>query len=294
MYKILAIFIVAVLVSSCAERGQVASPTAFEGTITEVIHVPGIGQLMHGLNSKSDSGSDESSATGSAMGALANIGLKIYTRENKVAYDVSMLGGLITMHSIIDRNARTLTVLLPNKTAMVMDLRTLDSARNVLDDSLLKHNDLFDSLTAALPVPTGKHETVEGLDAEEYQSQKGDMKTDLWLASDARLQAFDVVRDAFLGRGTEGSGGLDQVFGMMRPIAGKIPVKFQIAKSGSVLASGELTNISEEKLDSSIFEVPKDYTIMSGDSLRGMRHRHSDEDEEDTATEKPKRHFTAP
>ena len=264
---------------------------AYEGTITEVIHMPGIGKLMNngGDISKHDSTNDESgnsvddrsSAMGSAaMGALANIGLKMYIRENVIAYDVSMLGGLITMHSIIDRNARTLTILMPNHTAMVMDLRALDSSRGKIEDSLFAHNGLLDSMRALMPQPTGKTQTIHGLETEEYHATKGQIETDMWLSDNDKLKAFDVVRDAFLGRGTEGTGGIDEIFGMMRPIAGKIPVKFETKLKGEVLASGELTDITEEKLDDALFTIPNNSTIVNGDSIRTAK--------------KEQRHFTAP
>ncbi len=268
------------LLASCAERSQMPA-SAYEGTITEVIHMPGIAKLIgNGGNlSKMDSGNGDGNSS-AAMGAFANVGLKMYVRENVVAYDVSMLGGLITMHSIIDRNARTLTVLMPNHTAMVLDLRTLDSTRGKIDDSLA-HNGILDSLMAMMPQPTGKTQTIHGLETEEYHASKGPVETELWLSDNAKLKSFDVVRDAFLGRGTEGSGGLDEIFGMMRPIAGKIPVKFETKVNGEVMASGELTDITEEKLDDALFQIPKDYTIVNGDSVR--------------AANKPKqKHFTAP
>jgi hypothetical protein len=266
------------MLASCAERSQMPAH-AYEGTITEVIHMPGIGKLMNA--GKNDSSDDDNGSSAMAMGALANIGLKMYVRENVIAYDVSVLGGLITMHSIIDRNARTLTVLLPNHSAMVMDLRKLDSAKNVLNDSLQAHNGLLDSLEAMIPQPTGKTQSIHGLETEEYHAGKGSIETDMWLSDNDKLKAFDVVRDAFLGRGTEGSGGLDQIFGLMRPIAGKIPVKFETKLNGEVVASGELTDITEEKLDDALFTIPKDYTIINGDSVR--------------AANTPKqKHFTSP
>ncbi len=252
---------------------------AYEGTITEVIRVPGFGKLMNsgGDLSKIDT-SNEEGGSSAALGAFANIGLKMYVRENVIAYDVSMLGGLITMHSIIDRNARTLTMLMPNHTAMVMNLRTLDSARGPLEDSLLSHNSLLDSLHAMIPQPTGKHETIHGLDAEEYHGASGPVETEMWLSDNEKLQAFDVVRDAFLGRGTEdrssdgnGGGGLNEIFGMMRPVAGKIPVKFETKMNGQVLASGELTDITEEKLDDALFLIPKDYSVINGDSMKAKK-----------------------
>ncbi|MFI5202346.1 MAG: DUF4412 domain-containing protein [Candidatus Kapaibacterium sp.] len=267
--KILLCVLASALLASCAERSQMPAKP-FEGTITEAIHVPGIGALMGGNGDSS--GQAEPGL--SSIGAFANLGLKIYVRENKVAYDMSMLGGLITMHSIIDRDARTMTMLLPNHTAVVMDLRSLDSSRQKIDDSLRAHAGIFDSLEAMLPQPTGRHETIHGLDAEEYHGQKGSVETDMWLSSDEKMKAFDVVRDAFLGRGlddrssTEGAGGLDQVFGMIRPIAGKIPVKFETKVNGKTFVSGELTDITEEKLDDALFEIPQGYRIENGDSIR--------------------------
>ncbi len=276
------------MLASCAERSQMPAH-AYEGTITEVIHMPGIGKLLSGAAMKGDSAmkndsegneSANSSIGAGAIGALANIGLKMYVRENVIAYDVSMLGGLITMHSIIDRNARTLTMLMPDHTAMVMDLRALDSSREKMNDTLRAHGGLLDSLQAALPQPTGKHATIHGLETEEYTGTKGSIETDLWLSDNDKLKAFDVVRDAFLGRGTEGEGGLSDVFGMMRPIAGKIPVKFETKMNGEVLASGELTDITEEKLDDALFTIPKDYTIVNGDSVKNAK--------------KQQKHFTSP
>lgn len=240
----------------------------FEGTITEAIHLPGIGMLMNG---GADTG--EGAATMSAAaGALANIGLKVYVRANKVAYDMSMLGGMITMHSIIDRDARTMTMLLPTHQAMVFNLRSLDTMRERIDDSLRSRTGLFDSLAALLPQPTGNHETMHGLDAEEYRAGKGKFSSDIWLSSDAKLQAFDVVRDAFLGRGTEGTGGLDEVFGMLRPIAGKIPVKFETKMNGQTVVSGELTDVSEVAPEETLFEIPAGYTVLNGDSVRAANH----------------------
>jgi len=280
---------IAIALCSCAGRGEMPG-RAFEGTITEVIQVPGIGELAN------SSDSDQSGAAKmglSAMGAIANLGLKMYVRENKVAYDVSLLGGLITMHSIIDRDARTITMLMPNHTAIVTDLRALDSSRGQIDDSIHAHLGLLDSLEAIIPQPTGKHETFHDLDAEEYHGTKGKFETELWLSSNDKIKAFDIVRDAFLGRGTAGTGGLDEIFEMMRPIAGKIPVKFETKLNGKIFAKGEMTDIKEEKLDDAIFEIPKDYQIVNGDSLRTTKRHKVNSD----STQKPKqeRHnVTAP
>ena len=97
-----------------------------------------------------------------------------------------------------------------------------------------------------------------------------------------KIKAFEIIRDAFLGRAQTGTGGLDQIFGMMRPIAGKIPIKCETKYKGKTFVKMEMTDISEEKLDDALFEIPKDYTIENGDSMM-----HSD-------TTKKVRHYTAP
>ncbi len=58
---------------------------------------------------------------------------------------------------------------------------------------------------------------------------------------------------------------------MIRPIAGKIPVKFETKVNGKTFVKGELTDITEEKLDDSIFEIPQGYRIVNGDSLRAQK-----------------------
>ena len=242
----------------------------FEGTITETIQVPGIGDLMQG-KAGSNGGGEE--APGLNLGALANLQLKMYVRENKVAYDISMLGGLISMRSIIDRNARTMTTLLPNKVARVMDLRSLDSMRGTVDDSLRAHESMLDSFAAMLPQPTGRKETIHDIEAEEYHAQRGPFETTLWLSQNDKIKAFDVVRDAMLGRGSAGGGGLDEIFGMMRPVAGKIPVKFETKMNGKLFAKGEMTDITEEKVDDDVFEIPKDYVIERDTGFRMQKRR---------------------
>ncbi len=57
----------------------------------------------------------------------------------------------------------------------------------------------------------------------------------------------------------------------MRSVAGKIPVRFETRVNGKVFANGELTDIKEEQLDDALFEIPKDYTIVNGDSIRAAR-----------------------
>ena len=256
--------------ASCAEHTQMPA-RSFEGTITEVIQVPGIADMMHTPN---DSASENEQPQGmSSLDALSNMTLKMYVRENKVAYDVSILGGLVTMRSIIDRDARTLTMLMPNRTAMVTNLRGMDSLRGRVDDSIRAHTSIFDSLAHLLPQPTGEKQTIHGLEAEEYRATQNGMDVDLWLSSNDKVKAFEIIHDALLGRGsgmTDSPGGLDEIFGMMRPIAGKIPVKFETKRNGKTFAKGEMTDITEEKLDDAIFEIPKDYAVIHSDSAKDI------------------------
>jgi hypothetical protein len=296
------LLLLSLALASCAERSQMPAKS-FEGTITEVIQVPGIADMM---SARSDSDGERPQGM-AALGALSNMTLKMFVRDNKVAYDVSILGGLITMRSIVDRDARTLTVLMPNHMAMVTDLRGVDSMRGKIDDSIRAHTGMFDSLAQMLPQPTGQKETLNGLDAEEYHASRDGTDLDLWLSSNDKIKAFEIVRDAFLGRGNPGAGGLDEIFAVMRPVAGKIPAKFEVKREGKTFAKGEMTDITEEKLDDAVFDIPKDYTVVNSDSANsafriGMgtsRSRDSAQTKSDSAqtksdSAKPRRRYTAP
>jgi hypothetical protein len=109
--------------------------------------------------------------------------------------------------------------------------------------------------------------------SEQYVASSGDMSTELWLTDDARVHALDVLRDALLGRHRTGEGGMEQVFAMLAPVAGKLPVKFETRYKGKVVMTGGLRSIEEEKVDNEQFEIPKDYQIVNGDSLRIERQR---------------------
>ncbi|MDP4198522.1 MAG: hypothetical protein Q8922_00710 [Bacteroidota bacterium] len=269
-------------ISSCAERSQMPQH-AFEGTIVEVISVPGVANLA---GAAMDSGNEENLGT-SLLGALSNVTITMHVRGDKVASNVAILGGMISMTSIIDRNARTLTMLLPNHTAVVQNLREFDSARHTVDDSLRVRPALLDSLASLMPQPTGRHETIQGVEADEYHAAKGDMEITAWLSSNEKVKAFEVLRDALLGRGGRGEGGLDQVLALIQPVAGKIPVRFETKLKGKTFAKGEMQEITEEKLDDAIFEIPKGYKIENADSVRTARQS----EQTDTT---PHRHFTAP
>lgn len=267
-------------VAGCSSKATIPN-RSFEGKITEVIRFPGIGTLMSGKHDSDETGMS------AIAGAAANVSLTMYVRENKVAFEMAMLGGLIHTRSVIDRTTRTITILLPNKVAMVSDLRGLDSAREKVDDSLTNHPSIMDSLLKAMPQPTGKKETINGMEAEEYKGKSGGVEMHLWLTSDPRMKFFDVVRDAILGRARSGGSGMEQVFSILRPVsAGKVPVKFDTKWNGDLMMDGELKTIEEGPVDDKYFEIPKDYRIENGDSLRKEMHHKlkdskSDADEDD-------------
>jgi hypothetical protein len=253
----------AVFLASCAGRNELPQ-RQFEGTIVEVIQMPGLASMMG-----AEGGGGEGGGFGATViGALSNMNITLHTRGDKVAYNVAILGGMINATSIIDRNNRTMTMLLPNHTAVVSDLRSFDSTRRKIDDSLRARPAMFDSLADLIPVPTGKKETFHGVEAEEYRAQKGDMEMTMWLSTSEKVKAFEVMRDALLGRGGHGNGGLDQVFAFLQPIAGKIPVKFETKMKGKPFITGEMKEITEEKLDDAVFEIPKGYKIETADSAR--------------------------
>ena len=64
--------------------------------------------------------------------------------------------------------------------------------------------------------------------------------------------------------GSYGEGGMEEILALLKPIAGegKVPVKMTIGKNGKNMIKSELKQISEEKLDDYLFQIPKDYEIV--------------------------------
>src|SRR5207248_9225558 len=123
-------------------------------------------------------------------------------------------------------------------------------------------------LADLLPQPTGRTQTFHDVEAEEYHAAKNGIDMDMWLSTSEKVKAFEVMRDALLGRGGRGTGGLDEIFAFLQPVAGKIPVKFEIKYQGKPFVSGEMKSITEEKLDDAVFEIPNGYKIERADSMR--------------------------
>jgi hypothetical protein len=252
-------------VISCSERSQIPNK-AFEGKIVQKITLGGGLSELKNPEKTITAPPEPVAATG------PSISVTMYTKGDKVAYDVPIPIVGVPLHFIVDRNSRTLTALVPNKVAYVSDLRTMDKTRSKIDDSLAEHHGFIDSLEAHLPKPTGHKKTINGLAAEEYKTSISGTDITLWLTQDSRLKFYDVIRDAFLGKQQTGLGGLEEVFAVLGEVAGdgKVPVSVEVVSNGRVLLKSELTEMSEETVDDAVFEVPKDYTIQKG-GLKGQK-----------------------
>lgn len=228
---------------------------AFEGRIVQSITID-----PSALVSKNDSGVTAPSPFKIPINMSATI--TMYVRGDKVAYDMGVMG--ISFHSIIDRNARTMTMLM-NKHAYVTNLRSLDTVRKKVDDSVNAHPDILDSLDQMTPKPTGMKKTINGLECEEYIGTFKGMNTEMWITQDPRLKFYDVIQDAFLGKKRTGEGGMEEMMALLKPISGegKVPVQMTITKDGKTFIKTELKEMSEEKVKDEIFEIPKDYEVIN-------------------------------
>jgi hypothetical protein len=204
----------------------------------------------------------------------------MHVRADKVAVETSMLGGLVTMRQIIDRNSRKMTMIIPMaKQAVVVNLAEMDQVRGELDDSLEKNEGIFDSLKNAIPKPTGKKEEINGFDCEEYVMHTdidgSPMEVEMWITQDPRLKFYDVVRDALLGKKRTGGGGLEQLMAAFEPFAGqgKVAVKMVLRVDGKEFLSSEMTEMVEEKTEDKYFEIPQGYEIKQ-QSLADTTHGH--------------------
>ena len=258
----------AFILSSCSDRASMPGKS-FEGKIVQQISLDASGMapkmVNHDTTYTAPSAAPETSKLPTGMGLNATV--TMYVKGDKVAYTMSALGGFISFRTIIDRNNRTMTFLSPNKHAYVSSLRAADSVRSKVDDSINAHSDLLDSLDQVLPKPTGSKQTINGLDCEEYKGNFKGMEMDMWITQDSRLKFYDVIRDAFLGRNRTGAGGMEQIMALLKPIAGegKVPVKMTLMKDGKPFIKTELKEMTEEKVDESFFEIPKDYEIVKQD-----------------------------
>ncbi|MFI5263026.1 MAG: DUF4412 domain-containing protein, partial [Candidatus Kapaibacterium sp.] len=260
------LFILASFVlSSCSDRASMPGK-AFEGKIVQQISVDASGMAPK-MENHDTTYTAPSPALKQGMGIGLNSTITMYVKGDKVACNMSVLGGFISFKTIIDRNNRTITFLSPNKHAYVTNLRSIDKIKSTVDDSLNAHTDLLDSLDQMLPKPTGSKQTINGLECEEYKGTFKGMDMDMWITQDPRLKFYDVIRDAFLGRSRTGEGGMEEIMALLKPIAGegKVPAKMTLMKDGKPFIKTELKELSEEKVDDSVFEIPKDYEVVKAD-----------------------------
>ncbi len=263
------ILFTAIFISSCSDRASMPGK-AFEGKIVQQISVDaaGFAPMMDKHDTTYTAPTPEPSSPKMPAGIGLNATITMYVRGDKVAYDMGILGGMISFRSIIDRNNRTMTVLSPNKHAYVTSLRTIDKTRSKIDDSVNAHTDLLDSLDQMLPKPTGAKQTINGLECEQYKGTFKGMDMDMWITQDPRLKFYDVIRDAFLGRNRTGEGGMEEIMALLKPIAGegKVPVKMSLMKDGKPFIKSELKEMTEQKIDDEVFAIPKGYEVVTQDA----------------------------
>jgi hypothetical protein len=252
------------LLISCAERAQMPGK-GFEGKIVQKISVGG--DFMSAMK-----GHDSTDVTGAGAQAASNetrpaMEITMYSKGDKLAYDLSMMGFPIKLHTIIDRSTRTIALVTPDKMAYVSDIRSIDKVRETIDDSLEKHHSILDSLSAHMPKPTGQKKTINGLACEEYTTKLGDNDVTFWMTQDPRLKFYDILRDAFLGKQRTGLGGMEEAMAILAPIVGDghVPVLTELRKNGKILLKSELVTLSEEKVDDDIVTIPADYKIVKQD-----------------------------
>jgi hypothetical protein len=228
-----------------------------------------LGSAIKVISYKNDSASSEDKMAAAFLGGMhLKADVTMHVRTDKIAVETSMLGGLMNMRQIIDRNTRKMTMIVPmSKQAVVVDLAEMDNVRDELDDSLEKNKDIFDSLAKAVPKPTGKKDEINGFDCEEYlmttEIEGTPMEVEMWITQDPRLKFYDVVRDAILGKKRTGGGGLEQLMAAFEPFAGKgqVAVKMALRVNGKEFLTSEMTEMIEEKTEDKYFEIPKGFAV---------------------------------
>lgn len=249
---------------SCAERGQTPGK-GFEGKIVQRISVGG--DVMSALKEHDSTDVTGAGAQHSSNETGPSVEITMYSKGDKVAYDMTMLGFPIKMHTIVDRSTRTITLLTPDKMAYVSDLHSIDKMRSKVDDSIESHHSILDSLEAHLPKATGQTKTINGLACEEYKTTIGGSDLTMWVTQDSRLKFYDIMRDAFLGKQRTGLGGMEEVLSILAPLLGDghVPVLTEFSKNGKVLLKSELVSLSEEPVDDEEVTVPSGYKIVKQD-----------------------------
>src|SRR5688572_23424779 len=112
--------------------------------------------------------------------------------------------------------------------------------------------------------------TINGFETEQYiGSMRGkrpgeELQLDMWITTDPRMQFYEVIRDAFLGKRRTGMGGLEEFFDLLTPVTGKgkIPMKVMATQKGRPYMTSEITEISEEEVPDARFEIPQGYTVV--------------------------------
>ena len=261
--RALLFFISVCIFSSCSQRASMPG-RAFEGKIVQEISIDASALMQEQNSDTTYTAPNPKFKMPLGMNTTAKV--TMYVRGDKVAQEVAFLGGLLNFPGrvIIDRNNRTMTVLMVNH-AYVTDLRKLDSMKSKVDDSLEEHPGILDSLKHIVPKATGMKKTIKGLECEEYISNFKGMNIEMWVTQDPRLKFYDVVQDALFGKRRTGAmGGMEEIMSIMRPLSGegRMPVTMTLSKDGKTFISSELKEMSEEKVSDDIFDIPKDYEVI--------------------------------
>ncbi|MEI8133507.1 MAG: DUF4412 domain-containing protein [bacterium] len=249
--------ITAFVLISCQDKTTMPG-RGFEGKIVQEITIDASAMANH-------HGDDSASAKPAPSVSLPNIltTLTMQIKGEKIAYDMSLMGGFLNFRAIIDANERTMTTLM-NKHAYVMNFKSLDSIEHKIDDSINHHPEVMDSLEKFIPKPTGMKKTILGLECEEYIGTMMGMTADLWVTEDTRLKFYNVMQDALLGKHRTGTGGLEQILSLYKSISGngKMPVLTTLTKDGKTVMKSELKSMSSEKISDETFQIPKDFEVV--------------------------------
>lgn len=254
--------------ASCADKASMPGK-AFEGRIVQKLTF-NAGAFQE-LADSASTDTQQESAQAFMSGLALKADVVMYVKADKLAYEMSILGGLFSFRSIVDPMTRKLTILSTmEKKAYVADLKEFDANRQEINDSL-ESSSIIDSLIKIAPHPTGKKEEINGFDCEQYitkMNKEGKtLDLEMWITTDSRLKFYDVMRDAIMGKNQTGSGGLEQLMAVFQPFAGKgkVPVKMTMNINGKTLMTSEMTEMVEEKLDKKYFEIPEGYQIVKKD-----------------------------
>lgn len=117
-------------------------------------------------------------------------------------------------------------------------------------------------------VPTGKHETINGFETEEYTAESAGTKSSYWIASHypdaaAILQQLQTMQSGSLAD-------LNKNMPDYRAFPG-LPIRSRIKTESQGEFTSTITSVKQDPLPASLFEVPKDYESMKMPAMPGPK-----------------------